>query len=122
MKAKRRVALTPWSLGSIPVTSIEIEQPKPTDPNAEREARLRTRAQELLVENEKLEREAEERRKQAIAAARTKAIESVKANCYDADEWTVIEQMVADQEWHWSQEDIANGQVYIKAQTILTGR
>ena len=110
MKAKRRAPLTPWSLGGIKATPNDIEQPAQVDPAAERTAKLKTRAQELLAINEKTEQDAEQRRQQAADAVEAR-IDAVRQSCSSAEEWQLISEMVRNPEFY-SYQQVLNGEAY----------
>ena len=85
-RSKRKLPLTPWSLGNIPVTSVELEQPnQQVDPNAERLAKLKSRAAELLAEQAERERAAQE---QADLVRRR--IDAVRQQCETEAMWHCI--------------------------------
>jgi len=84
-RSKRKLPLTPWSLGNIPVTSIEIEKPAQADPNAERLAKLKSRAAELLAEQAERERAAQER-----ADLVRRRIDAVRQQCETETMWACV--------------------------------
>jgi hypothetical protein len=110
-RSKRKLPLTPWSLGNIPVTDISVEEPvQQVDPNTERLAKLKSRAQELLVLNETAEREAEQRRQQAADAVKAR-IDAVRLSCRSDEEWQMIQGMVQNPEFYTRQQ-VLSGEAY----------
>jgi hypothetical protein len=110
MKAKRKLPLTPWSLGSIPVTSVEIDQPVAADPAAERAARLKSRAAEILAENAQKEQAAQQAA-QARQDATRQRIEAVRTSCVNATEWAAVLELVKDPE-SYSRQQVLDGSAY----------
>jgi hypothetical protein len=112
-RSKRRVPLTPWSLGSIPVTSIEVEQAQQAvDPAVEKAAKLKTRAQEIIAQNEQRKRDAEAKRLAGQAR-----IADLKTRC-TATEFAAIEECVrvnmlsADNPAGWTPEQVESGDAH----------
>jgi hypothetical protein len=104
MKAKRKLSI--FDIGGIKPTSIETENPaQQADSNAERLAKLKTRAQELLAEQAERERAAQE---QADLVRRR--IDAVRQQCETEDMWHCILEMV--RVGNFKREHVLDGSAY----------